>query len=149
MSRSKYDPKYARKRNPLLLGHEPLALGDEGVDMEEILLLTPQQAADEFLSRWMETVDPIVKYKRYFTETVDVNSHEEMDRALATIKRLYRACVVEVEWDEYKFVTVLDHLLSSNMALAMENMAKAEELYIAGRCAAQLKEKRLKGRRRI
>lgn len=146
VKRSAKKDSVKRKESPLYLGHDPLGLGD---DVDELLELTDSQAAEEFMSRWMETIDPFVKYKKYFTDLEKTGGTSAVNVKLGLIKRYYIRHVVKGDWDEFKFVTIIDHMLISNMFIKDEDFSTVEKLFKGGRCASQLKEKRLRGRKRI
>lgn len=70
---------------------------------------TDDDKADYFLSKYMEKVDPITRYKSFFE-----NSAKDIDHNLLDIKRYYKKLVVvEKKWSEEKYILVLDKLLSN------------------------------------
>lgn len=128
-------------RNPLFTGEEGLQF--DNIGQEELIELTDAQRADKFLSRWLEIMRPLSKYKRFFDD-----SDKEIDHNLKLIKNFFQRYVVEEGWDEKQFVMVVDYCLDSRRAISHKIIEAGMALYNKGDLPAQLLEKRKARRNR-
>jgi hypothetical protein len=99
----------SNRRNPLLTGEATLDFGE----INEELVITDDQKADAFLSKWMEKVDPFIRYESYFKTSAKDDAH-----ILLEVKRYYKKLVVEEEaWTERKYVAVINDCFKNKVSI--------------------------------
>lgn len=133
--------RVAVKRDPLLLGEEPLAFDE--VTEEELLELSPQEEADLFMSTWIETMRPFTLYRRYFARP-DVNQ----PAVLGHVKNFYTRFVTEGGWSDDKYLVSLDAVLVAGAPLSLKTLEAKGPLYDQERLPMQLREKSAQRRQR-
>lgn len=117
-------------------------LAYDGMTVEEIKALTPQQKADKFFSQWMEKADPFTRYANYLG-----SGRETPAIVMGKAKRLYKNMVLKQGWEEIKFVMVLDHMFNSNIMFSNKVCEECGVLYDDEELPFQRTEKRLKRKR--
>lgn len=130
------------KRNPFLQGETPLDFDD--ISQESVSKLTEAQEADRFMSKWLEVMHPLSKYKRYFSET-----DKSIEHVLREVKNYYTKYVVRGDWTERKYVVIVDSILTNKLSLTPKTFEAREKLFQEGRLEAQLLEKRMERRKRL
>ena len=118
-----------------MLGNQPLEFGN--ATPEELLSLSESDASREFLSRWMESFDPYRTFKVVFDRLPDSG-----DRLLHDVKVQYKKLVLEGDWDEDKFVLILNSIMELRSPLNGYTLAKFESLYEQNRLPSQVRRKR-------
>jgi hypothetical protein len=134
--------KTSAKRDPLLKGAEPLPF--DNLSKEEVVSLTDSQKVDKFLSRWMELIRPMTKYKRFFEASENEHGHN-----LRLVKNMFKHFCIDGDWSERKFVICLDGVLLSKPAISVKALEASEKLYMTENLPMQLfeKQQRRRGRR--
>lgn len=97
------------KNNPLFNGYETLDFDSMGDEMTE---LTQKQKVEEFTSRYMRTARPFSRYKRHFDMTP-----KEINETFGWVKTCYINKVINGDWTEHKYVSVLDEVFTNRSAL--------------------------------
>lgn len=69
---------------------------------EQLVELTVEEKSEAFLSRFLETVDPFVRFERYFATSALSPQH-----ILKLIKQMHRELVGSERWTEQKFTEVV------------------------------------------
>ena len=129
------------KKNPLYNKNKPILF--DNIEEDAILRMTPNQEAEFFMSRWLELIDPIIIYSKYFK-----NSTITKDRIFHSVKIYFIRKVIESDWTEQKYVMVLDHMMRNNIHIIDKTIDDNGILFDEERLELQLREKRLKGRKR-
>lgn len=126
--------------------NHPLYRGDNALnfDNNNINELTDKEKCDVFLSKWMDTFDPIEEYKKHLPK-----DEKELSKKLKMVKTYYKNFVLENAWSERKYIMVIDSILSTSMDFNYNNVVNQGKLYDDERLEIQLREKRSRGRRRI
>lgn len=107
MSKSRHTPI---KRDPFFNGAmKPLDFGDM---TEDLMAKTDDDKASKFLSDYMETVDPVAKYKSYFQA-----SGKDTGHILRDVKLMYKRLVLEGKWSEEKLIDAFDTIFSEFIEL--------------------------------
>lgn len=126
------------KRNPFLQGETTLFdLDEEYVVVEDEL--DPAQKADVFLSKYMEKIDPIVRYEKFFDGSV-----KSVDIIFREIKNLYKRTVVEKGWKEEKYIVVLDEIFKNNANLNIFTIDRLGRKYDSNDLSSQKKTRRVR-----
>ena len=96
------------KNNPKLSGEEGL----EG--FEDFFVLSDKEKADRWMSKWLETAKPFYNYNTWLTQMNSVygDSHAV---SFAKIKNFYNHFVINQQWNEKKYVAVLDEILKGKI----------------------------------
>ena len=89
--------------------------------------ITDQEKASFFLSHYMSDVDPIVRYERYFEDSV-----KDVDLIFHDVKLYYTKLVLNGTWDEAKYVRVLDRVFTTNKPLNVYTFDTFGRLYDNG-----------------
>lgn len=130
------------KRHPFLQGEKTL-LDDIFEEDEEIFEeLTPNQKADVFLSKYMEKIDPIVRYEKYFNKNV-----KGIDLIFREVKNYYKKTVIEKEWPEEKYIVVLDELFKNDNNLNIYVVDRFGKMYDNKALSSQKKTRKIIKRR--
>lgn len=129
------DKHLPAKRNPLLQRATPL--GFDNVTQEDLLVLTDDQKADRFLSRWMELVDPFITYKKVFPR-----GDSDQKRILKEIKNFYKRFVLKEAWTEQKYFTVVNAMLEARAQVGPLTIERFGKLYDNEGLPEQIKARR-------
>lgn len=126
-------------KHPLYRGDIPLLFDNDSVSN-----LTDNEKCNVFMSKWMDTFDPVDEYKKNLPK-----DEKELSKVLKMVKNNYKKCVLENSWTERKYIMVVDSILSTPMDFNYTNIMKQGKLYDDERLELQLREKRSRSRRRI
>lgn len=130
--------KPAAKHNPLFMKDEnALDFGDEF----DPKVLTVEEKQDAFMSKYMDVVKPVEKYKKYFE-----SSAKDLDHILRDVKLYYKKLVLEGTWNERKYVEVIDDLFSNRVVISIVTLDRAGLMYDKGQLASQRNVRRGRGR---
>lgn len=113
------------RRNPLMKGEATL---DFGLEAEEDIAITDEQKTDAFMSKWMDVVDPFVRYKKYFESAAKDDAH-----ILLEVKRYYRKLVIDGSWTEKKYVAVVNDCMNNNMTITPVTLDVKGRMYDDGK----------------
>lgn len=128
------------------LNHHPLFNDDEDtLDFGplDVKVLTDEQKADSFLSKYLSKVDPFEKYKKYFETSAKSNDHIMRD-----IKLYYKKLVLEGSWSERKYVMVVNDILENRIVLTVITLDRSGMMYEKGLLASQRRIKDTENRKR-
>lgn len=123
----------SRKRHPLYRDEPTLDFGQDFV-LDE---MTEDQKADAFLSKYMDLVDPVGKYEKYFS-----SSAKNLDHILKEVKIYYKKLVVSGDWTEKKYVAVLDDIFTNRAVLSVMTLDSAGLRHDRGLLASQREVRR-------
>lgn len=130
--------KPAAKHNPLFMKDEnALDFGDEF----DPKILTIEEKQDAFMSKYMDVIDPVEKYKKYFE-----SSAKNLDHILRDVKLYYKKLVLEGTWNERKYVEVIDDLFSNRIVISVITLDRAGLMYDKGQLSSQRNVRRGRGR---
>lgn len=134
----------AKNRRPV--SQDPFLMGLPGLDFDglsqdELLELTPEQAAHVFLSDWMTRFDPVIRYKRFFTV-----SEFGVDVTFRHVRQFYVTFVIDSQWSEEKYEMCLDSIFVQNKSLCYDVLEKQGELFERQELPMQLSARRAKRR---
>lgn len=122
----KRNPRYNEDENSLDFGD---ALPKE---------LSVEEKSDVFMSKYMDTIDPVERYKKYFQ-----SSAKGLDHILRDIKLYYKKLVAEDnKWTEKKYVEVINDLMENRTVISITTLDRAGLMYDKEQLASQRKSKR-------
>lgn len=128
------EKKQSVKRNPLMAKATPLSF--DNVKAEELIQLTDEQKADRFTSRWMEIMHPFTTYARA------LGGPKESKRTLKEIKNFYTRFVLREEWEEKKYVLVVNSILDARAQMGLIAIERFGKRYDDEELPAQVRERR-------
>jgi len=102
--------KKKSKQTPIPHRRNALHQGLPGLEFpnikpEDLIALTPEQKSEKFLTKYMQIVDPIIRYSEYFDSTA-----KEISVIYKQIKVGYINLVVTEKWTEKKYVAVINRI---------------------------------------
>lgn len=117
------------KRHPLFQGKETLDQIDEfsGLFPEEFVNmgeLSIEQKSDKFMSDYVDKVNPVGKYKDYFSSSAKTTNH-----ILKEIKNFHKRLVLEGSWSEEKYLDVIDGILTNKIILSVATLDRGGFMY--------------------
>lgn len=121
------------KRNPHYKEDENFL--DFGNDFPKIL--TNDEKADVFMSKYMDVVNPVARYQKYFE-----SSAKGLDHILRDIKLYYKKLVVEGQWTEKKYVEVINDLLENRTVISITTLDRSGLMFDKEQLASQRKARR-------
>lgn len=128
---AKHNPLFKKEENALDFGEE-----------FDPKVLSSEEKQDAFLSKYMELVDPVGKYNKYFE-----SSAKGVDHILRDVKLYYKKLVLEGSWSERKYVEVIDDLFENRVVISIVTLDRSGLMYDKGQLASQ-RNKTRSGRRR-
>lgn len=127
------------KHNPLFKKEENAL--DFGEDFDP-KILSIEEKQDAFLSKYMEVMDPVGRYKKYFE-----SSAKGVDHILRDIKLYYKKLVLEGSWSERKYVEVIGDLFENRVVISVVTLDRSGLMYDKGQLVSQRKVKNSNRRR--
>lgn len=125
--------------------HNPLFMKDENaLDFGEDFdpkVLTDEEKQDAFMSKYMDKIDPVGRYEKYFK-----SSAKDIDHILRDVKLYYKKLVLEGSWTERKYVEVINDLFENRTVISVVTLDRSGLMYDKEQLSSQRKVK--KGRRR-
>lgn len=109
---------------PLYQGHPALEFDD--TRPEDLHALTPKQQVDVFASKWQRVMDPFERYKTYLRPDVPNSRGPSIVRQ---VKNQYKRCCVTGDWDDRKFVMIVDYMLLRQMMPSASNVDRVGMMY--------------------
>lgn len=100
-------------------------------------ILTDDEKVDAFMSKYMDVVDPVERYKKYFE-----SSAKGLDHILRDIKLYYKKLVVQGSWTERKYVAVINEILENRIVLSVVTLDKTGLMFDREQLASQRSTKR-------
>lgn len=110
--------KTSISENPFLQGTAPLP------GFEDTMSLSGEDAASIFLRNWQEETHPLFTYERFFKRT-----KQTPEIVFSFMKKAFIHFVWELDWDEKKFLVIIDHLLTHENILSFDMIEKNSKLY--------------------
>lgn len=110
----------AAKHDPFLQGKQNL-FGDLQVDAE---VLTDEQKATAFLTKYQELVDPFETYKLYFQSSAKSEAWNMKD-----VKLYYTQLVLSGRWSEKKYVTVINDVFENGAVFSPVTLETKGRIY--------------------
>lgn len=129
------------RRNPRLVGDSGLQFDNQD---ELPLALTDDEKADSFLSRYMERVDPLVRYSSYFDR-----SAMTVQSILKIVKVNYKSLVLNGKWDEKKYVAVVSDIFENGKVASPMSFDFTGRMYDENKLSAQQRAESRKRRNRL
>lgn len=130
--------KPAAKHNPLFMKDESALDFGEDFDPQ---VLTIEEKQDQFMSKYMDNIDPVGRYEKYFQ-----SSAKGVDHILRDVKLFYKKLVLEGSWSERKYVEVVNDLFENRVTISVVTLDRSGLMYDKGQLASQRKIRR--GRRK-
>lgn len=122
------------KRNPIYDENENALDFGESFNPK---VLTDEEKVDFFMSKYMEVVNPVERYKKYFE-----SSAKGLDHILRDIKLYYKKLVVEGNWTEKKYVAVINDLLENRTVISITTLDRSGLMFDKEQLASQRKARR-------
>lgn len=124
--------------NPLF-NHEPTLDFGEDFDLN---VLSDEEKSDAFLAKYMNIVDPIITYAKYFE-----SSAKSVDHIFKEVKIYHKKLVVNGSWSERKYVEVINDLFENRVIISVVTLDRSGLMYDKGQLSSQRKSRRT-GRRK-
>jgi len=131
--------KPAAKHNPLFMKDENAL--DFGEDFDP-KVLTVEEKQDDFMSKYMENIDPVGRYEKYFQ-----SSAKSVDHILRDVKLFYKKLVLEGSWSDRKYVEVINDLFENRITISVVTLDRSGLMYDKGQLTSQRKVRRGRGRK--
>lgn len=125
--------------------HNPLFNQENALDFGEDFdpkVLSDEEKQDAFLSKYMDIVDPIIVYKKYFE-----SSAKDIDHIFRDVKLYYKKLVLQGSWSERKYVEVINDLFENRVVISVVTLDRSGLMYDKGQLSSQRKSRRT-GRRK-
>lgn len=100
-------------------------------------ILTDEEKVDAFMSKYMDVVNPVGRYEKYFE-----SSAKSLDHILRDIKLYYKKLVVEGSWTERKYVEVVNDLLENRTVISVTTLDRSGLMFDKEQLASQRKTRR-------
>lgn len=92
---------------------------------EQAVVLSSEEKASYFMSQYNEIVDPFKRFPRYWQSTA-----LDFEITLAKVRDGYKRYVLgEFEWEEDKFVTVINEIFERDMTFTQFSFNSISRLY--------------------
>lgn len=134
------------KKRDIPIRRDPRLAGDLGLifDNDVTRPLSDEEKSEKFLSKYMEVVDPVVKFEKYF-----LSSGYTIQSFFKRVKTDYIRLVVNGNWEEKRFVAVVNDICENNRPYSQVSLDICSKLYDSGRLSSQQRAKNRRNRGRI